>query len=66
MHSSEFGYYTKALASNAVLESCNALIVGDAWIMQRKIKKYAPGKTLNAVQKLSVLRILSKLQRNGK
>jgi 4-hydroxythreonine-4-phosphate dehydrogenase len=40
----------KALASNAVLESCNALIVGDAWIMQREIKKYAPGKSLNAVR----------------
>ncbi len=39
----------KALASHAVLESCNALIVGDAWIMQREIDKYAPGKTLNAV-----------------
>lgn len=39
----------KALASNDVLESCNALIVGDAWIMQREIKKYAPGRIMNAV-----------------
>ncbi len=42
----------KALMQDSVHESCNPLIIGDAWIIEREMKKYCPDKTLIAVKSI--------------
>jgi 4-hydroxythreonine-4-phosphate dehydrogenase len=43
----------KALNHESVNQTCCPLIVGDAWTIERELKKYAPGKSLSVVKSIS-------------
>jgi 4-hydroxythreonine-4-phosphate dehydrogenase len=49
----------KALNRESINESCHPLIVGDAWTIEREMKRYSPGKTINVVRSVSECRFSS-------
>lgn len=46
----------KALASDSVHDRCNPVIIGDASTIGREMKRYSPGKDLNAVHSIDECR----------
>ncbi len=43
----------KAISRKAIYDACRPVIVGDAWTIEREMKRYHPEKSLNVVSSLS-------------